>query len=99
MSELVTDREAVVFLCKRLLDEAGSRGMSSDAMIALAVAYGDVPDEYDGPVPHDTDDLSRCCEAFKLAPWKIRHRMLPILAKWSADVLNKQREREEPDAR
>lgn len=93
MSEIATDPEVVVFLCKRLLDKAGDRGMSSDAMIALAVVYGEIPDDYSGPIPHDTDDLSRCCEAFKVAPWKLRKRMLPILAQWSADLVAKEKVR------
>ena len=83
------DPSVITFFCKRLIDDAGDRGMSSDAMIALAIAYGGIPADYKGPHPHDTADLARCCEAFSLAPWRLRRRMLPILAQWSADLIAK----------
>lgn len=84
---LLSDPEVVRFLAKRLLGRAGFSGLSSNAMIAVAVLRENgLPDEYDGPIPHDLGDLGRCCETFALAPRQLRERMLPILARWAGDL-------------
>ena len=70
------DRDDSVFLARRLIGEAGTSGRSSDAMCAAAVSGCEVPESR---YPRDLSDLGRCCEAFAVAPYELRRRMLPIL--------------------
>lgn len=72
----VEDRKDAVFAAKRLIGMAGHPGRSSDALIAAAIGGCDVPEDR---FPRDLGDLGRCCEAFALAPFDLRRRMLPHL--------------------
>ena len=73
---MLTDTATVHFLALRLVDKAGPRGISSDAMIAAAVAGSEVPTER---YPRDFDDFGRCCEAYLQAPLSLKLAMQPIL--------------------
>lgn len=84
-SPVLTDPETVAFLARRLLGQAGSNGLSSDAMISAAAVGVTPPDTH---VPHDLGDFGRCCEAFVYAPYDMRKRMLPILAGWAASLVD-----------
>lgn len=86
--------EVTRFLAKRLIGQAGDRGLSSDAMIAVALSTADgLPEGYECDYPHDLDDLQRCYQAFIHAPHVLRKRMLPILSEWTNQALIEQNER------
>lgn len=90
---LVTQRTAradLVFLSKRLVGKAGHNGVSSDAMIACAVTGSPMPDDIR---PYDLGDYSSCCEAFDIAPYDLRRRMLPQLVAWGQLLLEEQEAR------
>lgn len=72
----LVSEEVVAFLAQRLIGKAGDRGLSSDAMIAAAVA-GLAPSE--DFYPRDSGDLGRCFEAFNHAPHELRTRLYPLL--------------------
>jgi|RhiMethySRZTD1v2_1073278.scaffolds.fasta_scaffold16614_11 hypothetical protein len=77
-------RDTIRFLVGRLAGDHGDRGMSSDALIVSAVR-GTAPTSE----PVDLADFGRCCEAFALAPWSLKERMLPTLAKWCNEMVVK----------
>jgi hypothetical protein len=77
------------FLAKRIAGEAGHCGRSSDAMVSAAVLGRKVSK---GEYPLDLGDLGRCCEAFALAPYELRKRMLPILREYLAAMDEWQRD-------
>lgn len=75
---------AELFLARRLTGNGGSRGVSSDAMIAAAVgAYPVQILDY----PTDLSDLGRCCEAVNRAPDELKLKLLPILSAFIAGFL------------
>ena len=73
------EREESIFLARRLARRAGHNGVSSDALIAAATTGSTIPDDVR---PWDLGDYGRCCEAFAIAPYSLRRKMLPQLIAW-----------------
>lgn len=86
MTAILCTPEVAAFLAKRLVGNAGDRGVSSDWMVAAAVVGQEPPaDVY----PHDLSDLHRCHLALYETPEKadeLRRRMLAILTRWTNDL-------------
>jgi len=80
----------ITFLARRLVNEAGDNGASSDALIAYSAIGEIVPAEI---YPHDHGDFARCCEAYKLAPPCLRRRMLLQLVAWGQKLISLEAER------
>jgi hypothetical protein len=82
----MAEREEFIFMARRLAGRAGNKGISSDALIAAATTGSQIPDSVR---PWDLGDYGRCCEAFAIAPYSLRRKMLPKLVEWG-ELLEKE---------
>jgi hypothetical protein len=67
-------------------------GISSDALARFAIG-GPEPTGWD--YPYDTDDLNACERTFEMGPAHLQVRMLPVLEKYRARIVERQRESDE----